>query len=377
MATATRASGRDRRRGARGDPTNVLAEARFHTLAFAIDQPLLVIDRSGRTTFANPAADRLWEANPGELIGKPAPVALQNPRPAMVDARLPSGRVQRLDLTWASTVWDGEAAWLLIARPTHHTDASNAHAAEALLAALRSRFLSHLSHELRTPLNTVLGFSELLMQQLFGPLGAPAYEEYARDIHQAGSRLLDLVTDLMELSRADSGELAVEEGIFDLAALIEDMLPEARATHRGEGAAISITSSEPVLVRADRTKMRRALVHLVRNGLAFTPADGQVTLSSTVDAEGRVVIRIIDTGRGFGPEELASAFRPFPRLRTVEQADPLAGPGVGLALVRRYVELHGGAVRISSRLGEGTTVTCLLPPERVALGFAAPPFRTH
>jgi signal transduction histidine kinase len=127
----------------------------------------------------------------------------------------------------------------------------------------------------------------------------------------------------------------------------------------------------PALLRGDREKLARAVLHLLANGMAFTPPSGRVTVTCDVAGDGRCLIRVVDTGRGLSSEELANAFQPFPRIRTVEQADPLAGPGVGLALVRRYIELHGGAVRIESQIGRGTTVTCMIPSDRVALNLAS------
>ena len=103
----------------------------------------------------------------------------------------------------------------------------------------------------------------------------------------------------------------------------------------------------------------------------FTPSGGELNISSHLGADGQVLIRVADTGRGFSADDLQNAFRPFPRLHSVDKADPAAGPGVGLALVRRTIELHGGAVRIESLVGQGTTVTCMIPSERVVLDISA------
>jgi signal transduction histidine kinase len=344
-----------------------VSDARFHQLAYAIDDAVVVTDGAGHVLFANPAADRLLDSAPGELASRPFPLPLKHSKSGPCTLELADGRKRPLNLAVSATVWDGQIAYLAVLKPAIDPDASKAEAVETLLAAMRARFLAHVSHELRTPLNTVLGFSEAMAAELFGPLGDARYRGYAHDIHHAGERLLALLTDLLDLSRADSGDLALEESLFDLSELIDGLIPEALAVARGEAEQVTRGPMDPVLLRGDKSKIGRALVHLVANGLSFSEGETPVTVSTVRGDDGRVLIRIADSGRGFAPEELSNAFRPFPRVRTVERADPRTGPGVGLALVRRYIELHGGAVRIESEVGKGTVVTCMLPPERVAL----------
>jgi signal transduction histidine kinase len=356
---------------------SLVADARFHSLAYAIDEAVVVTDTQNEVLFANPAADRLLETAPGGLIGTQFLLPISSLKSGRTTLTLPSGRRRDAMLSISATVWDGAIAHLATfkAAPTDVAGV-NADDVEAALATMRARFLAHLSHELRTPLNTVMGFSETMMRELFGPLGSARYVEYATDIHRAGERLAALVSDLLDLSRGDVGELKLEESLFDLASLIDTLLPQAQAEaqllSRNRGASLSAENIAHVMLRGDKQKIARAVQHLIANGLAFTPKDGSVRVSADVLADGRVLIRVVDSGRGFSPEELGNAFRPFPRVRSVDQADPAAGPGVGLALVRRYIELHGGAVRIESEQGHGTTVTCMIPPDRVALDLAGP-----
>lgn len=356
---------------------SLVADARFHSLAYAIDEAVVVTDADNEVLFANPAADRLLEAAPGALIGTQFLLPLSSLKSGRIALTLPSGQRRDTMLSLSATVWDGAIAHLATfkAAPTDVAGVTTDDV-EAALATMRARFLAHLSHELRTPLNTVMGFSETMMRELFGPLGSTRYVEYAGDIHRAGTRLATLVIDLLDLSRGDVGELVLEESLFDLASLIDALLPQAQAEakllSRNRGASLSADNIAPVMLRCDKGKIARAVQHLIANGLAFTPKGGSVKVSADVLADGRVLIRVIDSGRGFSPEELGNAFRPFPRVRSVDQADPSTGPGVGLALVRRYIELHGGAVRIESVAGAGTTVTCMIPPDRVALDLAGP-----
>jgi signal transduction histidine kinase len=356
---------------------SLVADARFHSLAYAIDEAVVVTDADNEVLFANPAADRLLEAAPGGLIGTQFLLPLSSLKSGRTPLTLPSGRRRDTMLSLSATVWDGAIAHLATfkAAPTDVAGVTTDDV-EAALATMRARFLAHLSHELRTPLNTVMGFSETMMRELFGPLGTPRYVEYAGDIHRAGARLAALVSDLLDLSRGDVGELVLDESLFDLASLIDTLLPQAQAEakllSRNRGAQLSADNIAHVMLRGDKGKIARAMQHLIANGLAFTPKGGCVRVSADVLADGRVLIRVVDSGRGFSPEELGDAFRPFPRVRSVDQADPSTGPGVGLALVRRYIELHGGAVRIESVAGAGTTVTCMIPPDRVALDLAGP-----
>ena len=366
-----RAAGKAGRSAAAGQGLGTLvADARFHSLAYAIDEAVVVTDPENRVLFANPAADRLMGVAPGALIGEGFCLPLASLKSGPAELSLATGQRKPVQLVVSATVWEGTIAHMATLRPVVAEQQTGATDTEAM-AAMRARFLAHLSHELRTPLNTVLGFSETMARELFGPLGSDRYRAYAEDVHRAGTRLNALLGDLLDLARADSGDLTLDESLFDLAELIDTLLPQAMTdAMRVQGARLSADHQDAVLLRADRAKLGRAIGHLVHNGLAFTQAGGEVRVSTSLGVDGRLLIRVMDTGRGFSTDALASAFVPFPRIARPEIADPQAGPGVGLALVRRYVELHGGAVRIESVEGSGTTVTCMLPQERIALDYS-------
>lgn len=353
-------------------PGDAVSDARFHALAYAVNDAVVVTDAHNIARFANPVADTLLGCGPGGLIGRPFVLLVSALRSGTMALPLPDGREIAASFSVSATVWEGKVGHLAVIRPLPGA-AGDAEAVETLLAAMRARFLAHVSHELRTPLNTILGFAEVMTQELFGPHGNPRYRHYSNNILSSSQKLLGLVTDMIELSRSDSGDLSLDEQIIDLSSLIASVLPEAEAAGRSQGADVSTGGLEPVLLRGDADKLRRAVLHLLANGLAFTPSGGQVRVSTRLAPDGRVLIRVADTGRGFTPHQLSQAFQPFPRIRTVDQADPQAGLGVGLALVRRFIELHGGAVRIESRQGEGTTVTCMLPKTRVALNLTPRP----
>lgn len=354
----------------------VVSDARFHSLAYAIDEAVIVVNATNVVVFANPAADRLLEHSSGDLVGQPFIVPLPRMKSGTSSLTLQSGRKIDVAVTVSATVWEGSVAHMATLKAAANVHEKGADAVETLLGAMRARFLSHLNHELRTPLNTVMLASEAMASEIFGPLGTAKtknrYKEYAQDINSAGQRLLDLVTDLLDLSRADAGELKLDESLFDLSDLIQSLLIQTEKNNAG-GLIHSINTHavQPILLRGDREKLGRAVQHLISNSLAFTPPHGQLNISSHLGADGQVLIRVADTGRGFSADDLQHAFRPFPKLHNVDMTDPAAGPGVGLALVRRTIELHGGAVRIESLVGQGTTVTCMIPSERVVLDINA------
>lgn len=346
-----------------------VADARFHSLAFMIEEAIVITDRKNQVRFANPAADRLFEAAPGQLIGQPFLLALNQIKPGDITVELASGRRLHLSLSLAATVWQGEVAWMASFHNNYLLGTSHPEKIETLVQRVRARLLSHLSHELRTPLNSILGFSEAMILGLYGKIHNKHYADYVQNIQNAGKKLLNLLDDLLDLARADAGQLSLEESYFDLAEAVTEALPEAKKRARGNNKILSTVTVEPVLLRGDKAKFQQALVHLLSNGFSFTPSSGYVSISSSLLDDGRLVIRVADTGRGFDKDDLASAFCPFPRLHTVEKSDPQVGAGVGLALVRQYIELHGGTVRIESQEDRGTTVTCTLPPERITLNL--------
>ena len=359
------------------DELLAVADARFHSLAYMVADAVVVTDAETCILFANPAADRLFEQPAGSLAGQQFSVPLRATKSGGLTLSLPSGRLLDVEASIAATVWDGTIAWMATFRPPGAAAEASAGmpgrgqaAGDAALEALQARFLAHLSHELRTPLNSLLGFSELLAAEAMGPIGSAAYRDYARAVHQSGQDLLRTVSDLLNLSRASTAQLPLDESVFDLLDVVNEVVPAARALPRASQAALNVRADAPMLVRGDRDKLRSAVLHLLGNGLAFTPDSGRVDLQLSRLGDGRLLLKVSDTGRGISPAGMRQAFRAFARQQPVDLADPQAGIGVGLALVRAYFELHGGSVRIDSREGEGTSVSCLLPQNRIELHMA-------
>jgi cell cycle sensor histidine kinase DivJ len=235
----------------------------------------------------------------------------------------------------------------------------------------KMRFLANMSHELRTPLNAIMGFSDIMRSRLFGDLPS-RYADYPELIHEAGRHLLDLINDVLDMSKieADKFELHVED--FDVrepvnAALriLQIQAHEAGVNLRG------VLPSEPLDVRADRRAIKQMVLNLVSNAVKFTPPPGSVTV--TVQAvEGVLELTVADTGVGIAPEDLVRLGRPYEQAG--DSAARAGGTGLGLSLVKAFAGLHQGDMTMESRLGEGTAVTLRLPvlvPAETAAGTGA------
>jgi len=223
----------------------------------------------------------------------------------------------------------------------------------------KSAFLANMSHELRTPLNAVLGFSELIKGELFGPVGDVRYRDYAGLIHGAGAHLLELITDILDMSKIEAGKLELHRERVGTAEIVRDSaeLLEERAASAGVALVTDIFSA-PYTVDADKRALKQILLNLISNAIKFTPAGGTITVS--VRREGEFgAFAVADTGIGIAAADLQRIGNPFVQLGNNDGSKP--GTGLGLALVRALAEMHGGALRIESVEGLGTTATVTIP----------------
>jgi two-component system, cell cycle sensor histidine kinase PleC len=229
----------------------------------------------------------------------------------------------------------------------------------------KTRFLANMSHELRTPLNAIIGFSDIMKNEMFGPIGQGKYTQYVSDINRSGSHLLQLINDILDVAKIEVGAQPLNESVMDLVGTLKQCGQLMEAQARGAGVSLAVEASPRLpALRADATRFRQIVLNLLSNAVKFTPAGGKVWLSAALDASGRLVVQVRDTGIGMKPEDVPRAMQPFVQLDQAPRGDP--GTGLGLALVKTLVEAHGGTLAIVSEPGKGTTVSVHMPQERLA-----------
>jgi len=230
---------------------------------------------------------------------------------------------------------------------------------------MKSMFLATMSHELRTPLNAVIGFSQLMEGETFGPLGDPHYHEYSGLIQKAGLHLLDLINDILDMSKIEAGKFELHRQTFDIRTAIEEcvVLMRERARQGGIQLVEDVTSTR-LEVEADPRAIKQILLNLLSNAVKFTPAGGKVT-ARAVETGGVLFLSVSDTGVGIPADQLYRLGNPFVQLRN-NAGSTHEGTGLGLALVRSLAEMHGGQLRIESVENKGTTVTVEIPAQSQA-----------
>ena len=224
---------------------------------------------------------------------------------------------------------------------------------------VKATFLDNMGHELRTPLNGILGFSEIMKDQMFGELGNELYVEYTRDIHGAGEHLLGVINNILDISRLEMGDIEFNTTQIDLLVMLQDSV--SAVSKRAEDAGISITievDSELPAIMADEIRLKQTLLNLLLNCVKFT-RDGSVKISSKLEDSG-LMISVSDTGRGIPEEDLELVLEPFGQVR-VSAVVAHEGIGGGLHLAKAFMEMHGGALEVQSKVGVGTTVSLYFP----------------
>jgi two-component system cell cycle sensor histidine kinase PleC len=223
----------------------------------------------------------------------------------------------------------------------------------------KSEFLANISHELRTPLNAIIGFSEMMSQRMFGEIGHQKYLEYAGDILQSGRYLLDVINDILDMSKIEAGRMSLSFEKFNAADIIEESLKVVRQAAAERNLTLAALDNLSVEMTGDRRALKQVLINLLSNAVKFTPVGGQVSIRA-YHYRGAVRMSITDTGIGIPKHEISKLGRPFEQVEN-QLTKGHKGTGLGLAISRSIIELHGGRLEIKSRVGEGTTVTCILP----------------
>jgi two-component system, cell cycle sensor histidine kinase PleC len=223
----------------------------------------------------------------------------------------------------------------------------------------KSEFLANISHELRTPLNAVIGFSEVMQKALFGPLGHAKYQEYARDIYASGSYLLEVINDILDMSKIEAGRMTLDIGSVDVADIIADSMKVVSQAAAERNITLDRSGPLHLTLEADRRALKQVFLNLLSNAVKFTRDGGSVEVT-LLQTRSHVKISIKDTGIGIPEVDIAKLGRPFEQVEN-QFSKSHQGSGLGLAISRALIELHGGSLRIMSREGQGTTVTCMLP----------------
>lgn len=228
----------------------------------------------------------------------------------------------------------------------------------------KSEFLAHMSHELRTPLNSVIGFSDMMRSETMGRLGNQTYLSYAGYIHNSASYLLDMINDILDISKIEAGELHIEDTPVNLVDLIEESLTLASELVSEKSLDVSSVIEDDIpRLLADERMVKQVLVNLLSNAQKFTPDGGRIVISAKCDQDQKILLSVKDTGIGIDERDIPRALEPFEQVRQSANLSH-SGTGLGLSLSKKLVELHGAEMFVRSQLGKGTTVTVMFPESR-------------
>ncbi len=375
-------------------------EQRYRSIIAVLGEGVILAGPDGRVLECNAYAARILGIDAADLKGRnifkparrvfrddgtplpptedPATVALATGRPsqeAVLAVERPDGKTAWLRAKSVPLLRPGESTpfgvviSLVDATAQRESEEDLRRAKEAAEAANRTKssFLTNMSHELRTPLNAIIGFAEIMRDELLGPLGATHYREYASDIHQSGKHLLDLINDILDLSKVEAGRLELHEEDCNVPALLAASL--RLMNERAHASELRIEQRFPrhlPLLRADARSLKQILLNLVSNAIKFTPSGGRILISADADGESFDLI-IADSGIGMTAEGVKKALEAFGQVDS-SLSRKYEGTGLGLPLTRALVELHGGRLEIDSALGDGTRVTASFPAERIIHG---------
>jgi len=365
------------------------SESRYRLLAENATDMIIRLTLDGHRVYTSPAyreilgyvPDDLDQGTAGDIIS-----AADRPRFQELFSELAAGKRDAVAIEYRVHHRDGHLIWVetrlkLVRDPATGApveivgvvrDNSRQKANEEKLRAaheeaersnrMRSAFFSNMSHELRTPLNAVIGFADLMRQETLGPLGLPKYREYAEDIHASGEHLLGIINDILDFAKLEAGALVLHEEPVVLGALVATScrLMAAKAEQKGIDLSFSVADDGPEAL-GDPVRTKQVLLNLLSNAIKFTPAGGKVRVTAGSAADGAPAISVSDTGIGIAAEDLHKVVEPFGQVDNARNREG-DGTGLGLPLSRRLMEMQGGTLEITSRLGVGTTVTARFVP---------------
>jgi signal transduction histidine kinase len=233
----------------------------------------------------------------------------------------------------------------------------------------KSEVLANMSHELRTPLNAVIGFSQLMASEFFGAHSDPRYREYSQDIYDSGRHLLEVINDILDLSKAEAGQLQLDQDMVDINRTIAAAVRIVRGRAEEAGLTLVVNRAEEEQVLwGDERKIKQILLNLLSNAIKFTPEGGCIEISSAIDGPDGLRISVCDTGIGVPSADIPKMIEPFVQLDAGANRR-YQGTGLGLSLVKAFIGLHGGSLVIESAVGHGTTASVIFPPDRIRNSF--------
>ena len=234
----------------------------------------------------------------------------------------------------------------------------------------KSEFLANMSHELRTPLNAINGFSDIMKKEMFGPLGDPRYKEYVSDILFSGQHLLSLINDILDMSKIEAGKMTLHVESLNVNELILQVIRIVRGRAEDNQQKLVYEQTNTREIEADPRAVKQVLLNLITNAIKFTPEGGVVSIDVSVKTAG-IIIQVSDTGIGIAPDDLARLAQPFEQVEN-KDTHQVEGTGLGLALSKSLVEMHGGNFKIESTIGEGTSVIFTLPNKPIEKAAETP-----
>jgi len=370
------------------------SEEKFRLLADHAHDLISIYSMKGECIYVSPSIERILGYRQDELTGQPLSkfvhpedakiIYSSNAKSIDTDTLLPplyifrirhkagqwewmegSSTVER-DKNTGKVTQVSSVSRLVTERVRHEQELKEARERAESADRAKSDFLAHMSHEIRTPLNAVIGFSEVMRDQLFGPLGSPRYLEYTNDIHNSGLHLLELINDVLDLSKIEAGKFELQEDRVHLNTIIDAAF---RFMHdRADSKLISLQSRLHAMpdIWCDRRVFTQIMLNIIGNAIKFTPERGRITVESHLDAGGNLVLNITDTGIGIAPEDIPIILKPFGQARTstnIAMSEP--GTGLGLPLSKSFIEKHEGTLSITSEVGIGTRIGITIPASRV------------
>ncbi len=280
--------------------------------------------------------------------------------------RSPKGGIQYYE----GSIWD------VTERRKAEEAMRNARIEAEISSRSKMEFLANMSHELRTPLNAIIGFSEIIKDEIMGPMTNNVYKEYAQDIYQSGNHLLKIISDILEVSKIETGNREINPSNFKISKALRSCITimSGRIEKSGVDFNVQMPDDLPEIL-AEELSFKQIMLNLIGNAIKFTPKSGRVTVNAFVEDSGEMVIDVEDTGMGMNDEEIQKALKPFGKVdgnfSTMKE-----GTGLGLTIVQSLVRLHGGKFQLTSQKGVGTRARIILPPTRIFRQTNVTPLRT-